>query len=100
MFYARLLPGHDSGAAAIKVPLTQIPKGSSIQALYRCCPRRGAMRDNISEAVDNRSSDHATAGQRNPLNWLIVGGILLIAAITIGTAFTIVSFPDEQRART
>ncbi|MDB5604156.1 MAG: diguanylate cyclase [Bradyrhizobium sp.] len=54
------------------------------------------MRDNISEAVDNRSSDHATAGQRNPLNWLIVGGILLIAAITIGTAFTIVSF--RQRA--
>jgi diguanylate cyclase (GGDEF)-like protein len=54
------------------------------------------MRDNSSEAVDTRSGGHATAGQRNPLNLLIVGGVLLIAAITIGTAFTIVSF--RQRA--
>jgi diguanylate cyclase (GGDEF)-like protein/PAS domain S-box-containing protein len=36
------------------------------------------------------------ANQRNPLNLLIIGGILLIAAIAIGTSFTIVSF--RQRA--
>jgi diguanylate cyclase (GGDEF)-like protein len=34
--------------------------------------------------------------QRNPLNWLILCGVLLIASIAIGTAFTIVSF--RQRA--
>src|ERR1035437_1614577 len=34
--------------------------------------------------------------QRNPLNWLILGGGLLIASIVIGTAFTVNSF--RQRA--
>ena len=44
----------------------------------------------------NRDSDAAKANERNPLNLLIVGGILLIAAIAIGTSFTIVNF--RQRA--
>ena len=37
-----------------------------------------------------------TPDRRNPLNLLILGGVLLIAAIAIGTSFTIVSF--RQRA--
>jgi diguanylate cyclase (GGDEF)-like protein len=54
------------------------------------------MRDNRSGAINTHDSDAATADQRNPLNLLILGGVLLIAAIVIGTAFTIVSF--RQRA--
>ena len=54
------------------------------------------MRDNISEAANNRYEESVTAGHRNPLNFLIVGGILLIAAIAVGTSFTVVSF--RQRA--
>jgi diguanylate cyclase (GGDEF)-like protein len=34
--------------------------------------------------------------RRTPLNWLILGGVLLIASIAVGTALTIVSF--RQRA--
>jgi hypothetical protein len=34
--------------------------------------------------------------QRNPLNWLILGGVFLIASIVIGTTFTVISF--RQRA--
>jgi diguanylate cyclase (GGDEF)-like protein/PAS domain S-box-containing protein len=49
-----------------------------------------------SEAGDTRSSADTTVGRRNPLNLLIVGGILLIAAIALGTACMIVSF--QQRA--
>src|SRR5580698_10140942 len=59
-------------------------------------PRRGAMQETISEAAHHRDSDAATANGRNPLNLLILGGILLIAAIAIGTSFTIVNF--RQRA--
>ena len=43
-----------------------------------------------------RKSVGSLSLQRNPLNWLILGGVLLIASIVIGTAFTIVSF--RQRA--
>src|ERR1700727_974058 len=59
-------------------------------------PRRGAMQETISEAAHHRDSDAATADGRNPLNLLILGGILLIAAIAIGTSFTIINF--RQRA--
>src|SRR5665213_281731 len=72
--------------------LTEIPKGSSILALYPCPPRRGAMLQKISEAVRSRYNGPETVNHRNPLNLLILGGILLIAAIAIGTSFTIVSF--------
>jgi diguanylate cyclase (GGDEF)-like protein len=54
------------------------------------------MHANRFGAINTRDSDAATADQRNPLNLLILGGILLIAAIVVGTAFTIVSF--RQRA--
>src|ERR1700761_8488227 len=70
-----------------------------VRALWRCNPmppRRGAMRETMSEAAHHRDSDVAKYGERNPLNLLILGGILLIAAIAIGTSFTIVNF--RQRA--
>ena len=54
------------------------------------------MQETISEAAHHRDSDAATANGRNPLNLLILGGILLIAAIAIGTSFTIINF--RQRA--
>ncbi|SDT20801.1 bifunctional diguanylate cyclase/phosphodiesterase [Bradyrhizobium canariense] len=54
------------------------------------------MRDNMSEAVNGRYDGPATVNYRNPLNLLILGGIMLIAAIAIGTSFTIVNF--RQRA--
>jgi diguanylate cyclase (GGDEF)-like protein len=54
------------------------------------------MHDDISAAVSARYSDRATVTQRNPLNLLILGGILLIAAIVVGTTYTIINF--RQRA--
>jgi diguanylate cyclase (GGDEF)-like protein len=33
--------------------------------------------------------------RRNPLNWLIFGGVLLIASIVIGTAITVLSFRER-----
>jgi diguanylate cyclase (GGDEF)-like protein len=54
------------------------------------------MHVNTAGAINTRDSNPATADQRNPLNLLILGGVLLIAAIAIGTAFTIVNF--RQRA--
>src|ERR1700743_2314759 len=54
------------------------------------------MQETISEAIHHRDSGAAKGSQRNPLNLLILGGILLIAAIAIGTSFTIISF--RQRA--
>ena len=50
------------------------------------------MEENIPEAVGGRHHDSASARQRNPVNLLILGGVLMIAAIAIGTSFTIVSF--------
>ena len=54
------------------------------------------MLEKISAAVSDRDLGSETVSQRNPLNLLILGGILLIAAIAIGTSFTIISF--RQRA--
>jgi diguanylate cyclase (GGDEF)-like protein len=54
------------------------------------------MLQKISEAVSSRYNGTAAVNQHNPLNLLILGGVLLIAAIAIGTSFTIVSF--RQRA--
>lgn len=33
--------------------------------------------------------------RRNPLNWLIFGGVLLIASIAVGTAITVLSFRER-----
>ena len=54
------------------------------------------MLEKISEAVSNRRNGPETINRHNPLNILILGGILLIAAIAIGTSLTIISF--RQRA--
>ena len=54
------------------------------------------MHVNTAGAINTRDSDPAASGWRNPLNLLILGGILLIAAIAVGTVVTIVSF--RQRA--
>ena len=54
------------------------------------------MHVNTAAAINTRDSDPAASGWRNPLNLLILGGILLIAAIAVGTVVTIVSF--RQRA--
>jgi diguanylate cyclase (GGDEF)-like protein/PAS domain S-box-containing protein len=54
------------------------------------------MQETISEAVHHRDSGEARTSRRNPLNLLILGGVLLIAAIAVGTSFTIINF--RQRA--
>ncbi len=54
------------------------------------------MLEKFPEAARARFDNPATVERRNPLNLLIFGGILLIAAIVVGTSFTIVSF--RQRA--
>ena len=54
------------------------------------------MLEKFPEAARTRFDNPATVERRNPLNLLIFGGILLIAAIAVGTSFTIVSF--RQRA--
>ena len=48
------------------------------------------MLERISEVAIGRHNRLDTASRRNPLNLLILGGILLVAAIAIGTSFTIV----------
>jgi diguanylate cyclase (GGDEF)-like protein/PAS domain S-box-containing protein len=55
-----------------------------------------AMLQKISEAANSRFAGAATVNERNPLNLLIIGGVLLITAIVIITSFAIVSF--RQRA--
>jgi diguanylate cyclase (GGDEF)-like protein/PAS domain S-box-containing protein len=55
----------------------------------------GAM-NNISKAIENQHAVPVAVNRRNPLNLLILVGILLIAAIAVGTSLTIVSF--RQRA--
>ena len=54
------------------------------------------MPEKMPKAASGRHEGLDTANQRNPLNLLILGGVLLIVAIAIGTSFTIVSF--RQRA--
>ncbi len=45
----------------------------------------------------NRDDDRARSAfdRRNPLNWLILGGVLLIASIVIGTAVTVTNFRER-----
>jgi diguanylate cyclase (GGDEF)-like protein len=54
------------------------------------------MRENLAGAAGDRFENPASFEPRNPLNLLIVGGILLIAAIVVGTCFAVVEF--RQRA--
>jgi len=61
------------------------------------------MHNTMPGADRTRTSGAAGADRRDPLNQLILVGILLIAAIAIGTAFAIYSFRQralaKQRAR-
>jgi diguanylate cyclase (GGDEF)-like protein/PAS domain S-box-containing protein len=50
------------------------------------------MDNNISNAVENQDVSRAAGKRRNPLNLLILVGILLITSIVVGTSVTIVSF--------
>jgi hypothetical protein len=54
------------------------------------------MNNNISNAIETQHAVPVAVNRRNPLNLLILVGILLIAAIAVGTSLTIVSF--RQRA--
>lgn len=50
------------------------------------------MDNNISNAVENQDVSRTAGKRRNPLNLLILVGVLLITSIVVGTSVTIVSF--------
>src|SRR3954454_11515820 len=58
-------------------------------------PREGPMREERAGAHSISDRVRSTFDRRNPLNWLIVGGVLLIASIVIGTAFTVLNFRER-----
>jgi diguanylate cyclase (GGDEF)-like protein/PAS domain S-box-containing protein len=51
-------------------------------------------------AVDDNGvlADGESPGRRNPIRWLVVSGILLIAAIAVGTAIMVANFRDHALA--
>jgi len=51
------------------------------------------MREERSGA--NSISYRSAFDRRNPLNWLIVVGVLLIASIVVGTAITVLNFRER-----
>ena len=53
------------------------------------------MRGKLSEANGISFRGRSAFDRRNPLNWLIFGGVLLIASIVIGTAITILDFQER-----
>src|ERR1700736_5265369 len=80
---------------SLKRRLTSIPKGSSTHALYSCPPGRGPMREKRSGGDSIRHRGRSAFDRRSPLNWLILGGILLIASIVVGTAITVLNFRER-----
>jgi diguanylate cyclase (GGDEF)-like protein len=52
------------------------------------------MRKKFSEP-NSMSYGGRSFDRRNPLNWLILGGVLLIATIIAGTAFTVLNFRER-----
>src|SRR3984893_18044071 len=80
---------------SLKGRLTSIPKGSSTHALYSWSPGRGPMREKRSGGDSIRHRGRSAFDRRSPLNWLILGGILLIASIVIGTAITVLNFRER-----
>jgi diguanylate cyclase (GGDEF)-like protein len=52
------------------------------------------MRQEHSEG-NSASYGRRTLDRRNPLNWLIFGGVLLIASIVVGTAITVLNFRER-----
>ena len=53
------------------------------------------MREKPSEASDSRVSGRWALDWRNPLNWLILGGFMLIASIVVGTATVVLDFRER-----
>jgi diguanylate cyclase (GGDEF)-like protein len=53
------------------------------------------MREKRAEADSIGYRVRSTFDRRNPVNWLIVGGVLLIASIVIGTAMTVLNFRER-----
>jgi diguanylate cyclase (GGDEF)-like protein len=53
------------------------------------------MREKPSEANGSRASGRWALDWRNPLNWLILGGFMLIASIVIGTATVVLDFRER-----
>src|SRR3979490_1767919 len=80
---------------SLKGRLTSIPKGSSTHALYSWSPGRGPMREKRSGGDSIRRRGRSALDRRSPLNWLILGGILLIASIVVGTAITVLNFRER-----
>jgi diguanylate cyclase (GGDEF)-like protein len=52
--------------------------------------------ENLTGPGGNPRAGRPAFDRRSPLNWLIVGGVLLVASIVLGTAITVMSF--RQRA--
>src|SRR5882762_10970371 len=57
--------------------------------------REGPMRQERSGANSISYRARSAFDRRNPLNWLIVVGVLLIATIVIGTAITVLNFRER-----
>src|SRR5476651_1252037 len=53
------------------------------------------MREKPSEASGSRVSGRWALDWRNPLNWLILGGFMLIASIVAGTATVVLDFRER-----
>jgi diguanylate cyclase (GGDEF)-like protein len=53
------------------------------------------MREKRSDGDSIRHRGRSAFDRANPLNWLILGGILLIASIVIGTAVTVLNFRER-----
>jgi diguanylate cyclase (GGDEF)-like protein len=53
------------------------------------------MREKPSEGDSSRASGRWALDWRNPLNWLILGGVMLIASIVIGTATVVMDFRER-----
>ena len=53
------------------------------------------MREKSSEASGSRVSGRWALDWRNPLNWLILGGFMLIASIVAGTATVVLDFRER-----
>jgi diguanylate cyclase (GGDEF)-like protein len=53
------------------------------------------MREKRSGGDSIRHRGRSVFDRRSPLNWLILGGILLIASIVIGTAITVLNFRER-----
>jgi diguanylate cyclase (GGDEF)-like protein len=58
------------------------------------------MRENPSEGSGSRVSGRWALDPRNPLNWLILGGIMLIASIVIGTVTVVLDFRERALVNT